>query len=160
MHYAFLIEGGYQIVGGRIDQIFYPYYKNDIQHHALTKDTALDKQFALRQYNNAEAMWKSTSVTATKGVYQVTDRTLKTGERQVGTGFIEQQLSMVLEDIEVNVLIENEKIYVSTDKIQEGYVTDFELLVGPKDSLETAKVKGTRSVLKGLERFNSALNWH
>lgn len=42
LHYAFLIEGGYQIVGGRIDQIFYPYYKNDIQHHALTKDTALE----------------------------------------------------------------------------------------------------------------------
>lgn len=121
-----------------------------------TKTTARDKQFALRQYNNAEAMWKSISVTATKGVYTVTDRTLRTGERQVGTGFIEQQLSMVLQDIEVNILIENEKIYVSTDKIQEGYVTDFELSFGPEGSEESSKVKGTRSVLKGLERFDSA----
>lgn len=42
LHYAFLIEGGYQIVGGRIDQIFYPYYKKDIENGVLTKETALD----------------------------------------------------------------------------------------------------------------------
>ena len=89
------------------------------------------KTFALRQYNNAESMWKSNSVTATGGVYKVTDRKLKTGERQVGTGFIEQQLSMVLEDIEVNILIENEKIYVSTDKIQKGYVKPHRNIIIP-----------------------------
>ena len=42
LHYAYLIEGGYQIVGGRIDQMFYSYYKNDIKNNLLNEESALE----------------------------------------------------------------------------------------------------------------------
>ena len=42
LHYAYLIEGGYQIVGGRIDQMFYPYLKNDLEKGLLNEESALE----------------------------------------------------------------------------------------------------------------------
>ena len=42
LHYAYLIEGGYQIVGGRIDQMFYPYYKKDMELGLLNEESALE----------------------------------------------------------------------------------------------------------------------
>ena len=42
LHYAYLLEGGYQIVGGRIDQIFYPYLKKDMENGLLDKESALE----------------------------------------------------------------------------------------------------------------------
>ena len=42
LHYAYLIEGGYQIVGGRIDQMFYPYLKNDLDKGILNENSALE----------------------------------------------------------------------------------------------------------------------
>ena len=42
LHYAYLLEGGYQIVGGRLDQIFYPYLKKDMEDGLLDKESALE----------------------------------------------------------------------------------------------------------------------
>ena len=42
LHYAYLLEGGYQIVGGRIDKIFYPYLKKDLDDGLLNIESALE----------------------------------------------------------------------------------------------------------------------
>lgn len=42
LHYAYLLEGGYQIVAGRIDQMFYPYLKKDMEEGRLTEADALE----------------------------------------------------------------------------------------------------------------------
>ncbi|MBE6107531.1 MAG: pyruvate formate-lyase [Erysipelotrichaceae bacterium] len=42
LHYAYLLEGGYQIVAGRIDQIFYPYLKKDMEEGRLSESEALE----------------------------------------------------------------------------------------------------------------------
>lgn len=49
LHYACLLEGGYQIAAGRIDQIFYPYLKEDLKEGRLTEESAykLVKDFFL-----------------------------------------------------------------------------------------------------------------
>lgn len=42
LHFAYLLEGGYQIVAGRIDQIFYPYYQRDIVNGILDEEKAFE----------------------------------------------------------------------------------------------------------------------
>lgn len=42
LHFAYLLEGGYQIVAGRIDQIFYPYYQRDIEKGILDEKNAFE----------------------------------------------------------------------------------------------------------------------
>ncbi len=42
LHYAYLLEGGYQIVAGRIDQFFYPYLKKDLEDGRLDEASALE----------------------------------------------------------------------------------------------------------------------
>ncbi|NLZ75731.1 MAG: pyruvate formate-lyase [Erysipelotrichia bacterium] len=42
LHYGYMLEGGYQIVGGRIDQLFYPYLKKDMEEGLLDEDSALE----------------------------------------------------------------------------------------------------------------------
>ena len=42
LHYAYLLEGGYQIVAGRVDQIFYPYLKKDMEERRLSESEALE----------------------------------------------------------------------------------------------------------------------
>lgn len=42
LHYGYMLEGGYQIVGGRIDQLFYPYLKKDMEEKILDENSALE----------------------------------------------------------------------------------------------------------------------
>ena len=42
LHYACLIEGGYQIVAGRIDQIMMPYLAKDLEEGRLNEESALE----------------------------------------------------------------------------------------------------------------------
>ena len=42
LHYGYMLEGGYQIVGGRIDQLFYPYLKKDMEEEILDENSALE----------------------------------------------------------------------------------------------------------------------
>lgn len=42
LHFAYLLEGGYQIVAGRIDQIFYPYFKRDMKKGILNEEMAFE----------------------------------------------------------------------------------------------------------------------
>ncbi|WP_069998897.1 hypothetical protein [Cellulosilyticum sp. I15G10I2] len=101
--------------------------------------------YSFRTYNAGTWAWQTTSPAL--GVFQYNNLQLDAPGKTVG--FEQQQLSFTAGSLPIRLQIKGQTIHISTQGIQAGYITPFELTY---DSGSIQKT-GTLTTLKGLEKF-------
>lgn len=141
---------------------------------ASNNKIASGEKFTVRKYNVTNSKWEDQKITADYDPITDPDRgpttvapgddtyngaslklqdVLKLGQVSEDISFTDQQLSLVMGNVTINMLIDNKTIRVSTDGLEKGYITEFNL--DYKIRYGSTGIGAALGILKDLRAFES-----